>query len=243
MPWFYAEAGQQKGPVADEEFERLVHEGVVRSSTMVWREGMADWQPYSAVNASAGATCVVCRQQFPIDAVMQLGEATVCAACKPVYLQRLREGASAPLPVPAFPYAGFWIRALAAFIDLLLLEGVSAGIHLATGSSLREYFSFESSEWTDRHWILLGTELALDTAYETLLVANFGGTVGKLICRIRVVTADGQRLSLARSFGRALALWVSLLPCGLGYVMAAFDSQKRALHDRICGTRVIWAKQ
>ncbi len=30
-----------------------------------------------------------------------------------------------------------------------------------------------------------------------------------------------------------------LLPCLGGLVMAAFDSQKRALHDRICGTRVI----
>jgi uncharacterized RDD family membrane protein YckC len=25
----------------------------------------------------------------------------------------------------------------------------------------------------------------------------------------------------------------------IGYIMAAFDSQKRALHDRICDTRVI----
>jgi hypothetical protein len=25
----------------------------------------------------------------------------------------------------------------------------------------------------------------------------------------------------------------------IGYIMAAFDDQKRALHDRICNTRVI----
>jgi len=28
----------------------------------------------------------------------------------------------------------------------------------------------------------------------------------------------------------------------IGYIMAAFDSEKRALHDHICDTRVIYAK-
>jgi len=31
------------------------------------------------------------------------------------------------------------------------------------------------------------------------------------------------------------------LTMGIGYIMAGLDTQKRALHDRICDTRVIHA--
>lgn len=83
----------------------------------------------------------------------------------------------------------------------------------------------------------------MDITYQTIFVARFGGTVGKLICRIRVIRVDGQRLSFRHALARAAATYVSLLPCGIGLIMAAFDSEKRTLHDRICGTRVIWKKQ
>jgi uncharacterized membrane protein YjgN (DUF898 family) len=46
MQWFYASNGQQKGPVSDEEFEKLVREGVIRSDTLVWRAGMPAWVPH-----------------------------------------------------------------------------------------------------------------------------------------------------------------------------------------------------
>jgi uncharacterized RDD family membrane protein YckC len=39
--------------------------------------------------------------------------------------------------------------------------------------------------------------------------------------------------------GRYFAQWISAIILAIGYIMAAFDDQKRALHDRICETRVI----
>src|SRR6185503_18003809 len=46
MNWFYAEAGQQVGPIDDQQFDELVRSGKIQDHTLVWREGMANWQPY-----------------------------------------------------------------------------------------------------------------------------------------------------------------------------------------------------
>ena len=45
MAWFYAEGGQQKGPVDDSVLDDLVRSGVIRPETLIWREGQANWQP------------------------------------------------------------------------------------------------------------------------------------------------------------------------------------------------------
>lgn len=56
MQWFYASDGQQKGPVSDVEFEKLVREGIIRSDTLVWRAGMPSWVPHGHLaTGSAGA--------------------------------------------------------------------------------------------------------------------------------------------------------------------------------------------
>ena len=52
MNWFYAQNGQQAGPVADEELAHLVQSGIITPTTLVWHSGLAGWQPYSAVSAT-----------------------------------------------------------------------------------------------------------------------------------------------------------------------------------------------
>ena len=51
--------------------------------------------------------------------------------------------------------------------------------------------------------------------------------------------AENGDLYYARALGRYFAKILSAAICGIGYIMAAFDEEKRALHDRICNTRVI----
>src|SRR5947207_4034156 len=129
MNWYYAEAGQQRGPVSDAELSGLVQAGTVRDDTLVWREGMADWQLYSQVKAARAAesaapprvgafVCWQCGKTFSQDEVIRFGDAWVCAACKPTYVQRLKEGASVSA---ALEYAGFWVRFGAKFIDGLII--------------------------------------------------------------------------------------------------------------------------
>lgn len=42
--WFYASEGQQRGPVAEAQLRELIASGQVASDTLVWTEGMANWQ-------------------------------------------------------------------------------------------------------------------------------------------------------------------------------------------------------
>src|SRR5690349_18935663 len=103
MSWYYATAGQQTGPVNEDELQSLVQQGVVTSETLVWREGMANWQPYGESVGSATTTmaapvvvdrvtCAHCGGSFARSEIISLGGRPYCASCKPVALQQLREG-------------------------------------------------------------------------------------------------------------------------------------------------------
>lgn len=56
---------------------------------------------------------------------------------------------------------------------------------------------------------------------------------------VKVVNEDGTPITMGRSALRYLAKMLSGLILCIGYIMAAFDEEKRTLHDRLCGTRVI----
>jgi hypothetical protein len=110
MTWYYAHAGQQRGPVSDEELQALVNSGVVTAATLVWREGMSDWRPYAAVvpppplpgapplppmePAVSGPTavCAECGRVVAASDTVALQGRLICAACKPQVVQRMIEG-------------------------------------------------------------------------------------------------------------------------------------------------------
>ena len=107
MNWYYVRDGQQDGPHSDEALRELLKTGAVDASTLVWREGMANWQPLaeaapqllgagasapSAVAPQASVKCVECGGFFPASEMISLGGASVCARCKPVRLQKMQEG-------------------------------------------------------------------------------------------------------------------------------------------------------
>lgn len=51
--WFYERAGEQSGPVSQEEAEALIHQGVITRDTRVWRGGMPDWLPAGQAGIAA----------------------------------------------------------------------------------------------------------------------------------------------------------------------------------------------
>jgi len=74
-----------------------------------------------------------------------------------------------------------------------------------------------------------------------LVAFTMGGqTLGKMAVDIRVVSDDSDdALDLGRAFART-AVWVLLaVPAGLGFLTALFSRDRRALHDRFAGTRVV----
>jgi len=88
--------------------------------------------------------------------------------------------------------------------------------------------------------VLFFINLAIAISYETFMIGKYGSTVGKMACNLKVVTPEGGQVSYMRAFGRYFAKILSYLICAIGYIIAAFDDQKRALHDRICDTRVVY---
>ena len=82
-------------------------------------------------------------------------------------------------------------------------------------------------------------QYAVPAIYESWCVGKFAATPGKMACKLKVVLPDGGQVSYPRAIGRHFAKYISGMILLIGYIMAAFDKQKRSLHDRICDTRVI----
>src|SRR2546428_4847826 len=84
MNWYYMDNGERKGPVDDNEFGRLANIGQMTADTLVWREGLSDWQPYQAVSGQSAvatsdkALCVECGQVFPTSEMLQYQGSWVC---------------------------------------------------------------------------------------------------------------------------------------------------------------------
>jgi len=49
MEWYYSNSGVQSGPVAIDDLRAKVATGEVLGADLVWRDGMPDWMPASAV--------------------------------------------------------------------------------------------------------------------------------------------------------------------------------------------------
>lgn len=111
MTWFHAAGGQQAGPFTDAQFADLVASGTIQPSTLVWQEKLPNWIPLSQVpremlppipatpgnNPAAPPTaaplrCSNCGGQFTSDNLVQIENALVCPNCKPVVLNRIKEG-------------------------------------------------------------------------------------------------------------------------------------------------------
>ena len=64
-------------------------------------------------------------------------------------------------------------------------------------------------------------------------------TVGKLICRIRVVDVEGRRISFGRATGRYFARALSAMIGMIGVLMILFTKLNQSMHDRMTKTVVI----
>jgi uncharacterized RDD family membrane protein YckC len=64
-------------------------------------------------------------------------------------------------------------------------------------------------------------------AYSIFFVGKYGATPGKMACKIKVVDGSGAKIGYARATGRFFAEFLSGLLCHIGYIMVAFDEEKR----------------
>lgn len=197
-------------------------------------------EPYAAAPVPAPAStqvyCSQCGQPYRSEEMIRFGSTAVCANCKDVYAQRLRETGQV---AGARVYGGFWIRFVAVLIDGIALWIVNFAIQIATGMRATATRDLASMMGTMGLNFLISISISL--FYEAFFLVQYGATPGKMIFSLKVITPDGGGISWGRAVGRYFAKWLSGITLCIGYIMAAFDVEKRALHDYIAGTRVVRA--
>jgi uncharacterized RDD family membrane protein YckC len=157
----------------------------------------------------------------------------------------------APYAQGGVRYGGFWIRFLARFIDWIILMVASAiirfpltmamgGIGAGLGRTRDPAALFAAlPALAGVIGLSILIQFAVSFAYEVYFVSSRGATLGKMILGLKIVRADGGPVSVGLAAGRFFATMLSSLTFMIGFIIAGFDDQKRALHDRICDTRVI----
>jgi len=197
--------------------------------------------------------CSQCGRQFAHSELVPIAGNWVCGDCKPAFLSRIMaSGAAARSPL-GWHYGGFWIRFGARVIDNLVLGVPLFVLVIALLPNLIK--QNQGNPANPNLAAFMGLLLTLSLvyfliliSYEVLMLRYRGGTLGKMACGLKVVRADGSELGWGVSFGRFF-MW-NVVTSGIPYlsviltltsgIMAGTDSEKRALHDRVCNTRVIY---
>ena len=256
MEWYYAVGGQRVGPVSQADFDRLAHEGVIKPDTLVWRQGLPNWQAHGSVAPGAAAEgvppqiddgteiCAVSGKRYPRREMIQFEGKWISAEHRDAFFQRMREGVTQPGQVV---YAGFWVRFLAKIIDGIVITVVTLVLNMIFAALIlgsANYFTAQASPENIAPFLIfqgvtMVVNIAFTLGYTLFFVRRFSATPGKMALGLKLVRADGSALSKGRIVGRYFAEWISSMILGIGYILAAFDDQKRTLHDHICDTRVI----
>ncbi|WP_280769924.1 RDD family protein [Salipaludibacillus daqingensis] len=140
-------------------------------------------------------------------------------------------------PYVTIPYAGFWMRVWAYLVDLIIVSSLS-GILLVP-----LYFAMNVDEWTLGIFTVAGIVANLVAfGYFSLMTKYFQQTLGKQIFGLKVYSyTDGAKLTWLDVIFRELVgryIHQSLVITNILYVVVAFSSEKRGIHDRLGQTFV-----
>ena len=142
-------------------------------------------------------------------------------------------------------YAGFWVRLLALIIDGLLLSLILMPILKAVFPSDVVSSSYMASGAAGFSTNLGGTAgtlySILSMLYFVVMTVMFGGTLGKMAMKIKVVDENGANIGWGAGVLReVVGKFISAIVIGLGYLWVAFDAKKQGWHDKIAKTYVVY---
>jgi uncharacterized RDD family membrane protein YckC len=210
------------GPIKGSKLKEMIENGVVARISNVNLVGAPDWVPIENTGFAASFTT--------------LAEA---ASSVPFAGAKAREVRS------DVKFAGFWIRLGAYAIDYaltVLLVGLAGALFAVVAVSI--FGSAESEAFLNNNTLavnIIGTAIAL-AYYAYFSAGPWQATPGKRICGIYVVRTNGQRVDAPFAILRNFAYLLSTLPLFLGFLMIFWTDEHKALHDMICGTRVVYGK-
>jgi uncharacterized RDD family membrane protein YckC len=136
-------------------------------------------------------------------------------------------------------YAGCVSRFVAYVVD----SGTSTGLFmlaLATASFAASILVGHPINWNKGDIALIVAFAAWQFVYYAYSWAANGKTFGMALLGVRVVSRDGGDAGPRRAVVRTLAFPLSFLLFGLGFAGIVFGRERRALHDVIAGTAVVY---
>jgi len=126
-------------------------------------------------------------------------------------------------------------RAVAFVIDEFLLSTLFMVVLWDTISQAKDFdtFLFITNAYALEY-------IGIKIVYQTIFVALYGATLGKMAVRIRVAAIDsGANPGWAAALNRAVFRILSEIIFYLGFIWAMFDPYNQAWHDRTARTVVV----
>jgi uncharacterized RDD family membrane protein YckC len=144
--------------------------------------------------------------------------------------------------------AGFFSRFEAFVIDLVILSIIQL-VSSAFIQTILRFFRLTGLISRIQAFLDNSTlDIAVGSAVFALFVIGYfvffwtlvGYTPGKAILGIKVMKMNGAKLSFGRSLLRFFCYWISAIPIFLGFLWVLWDPKRRAWHDKIAGTQVLY---
>ena len=239
MSWYFVDNEEKIGPLEDAEFHELVSRGRISDDTLVWQKGMREWEPYENVMV------IKISVQIPESAPEGTAEFSPDSLLSPLPddLSDLANTRAVPGASIGLHYAGFGSRFMARIIDGFVVGGIFAVLGVGMALLLASMGAADPNAAQGAGVVIVITfnmlALGLPIVYNAFFVIRSGATPGKKAMGLKVVLPSGCNVSTGQAWGRAFADLLSQMTMCLGYLLVVFDEEKRALHDHICGTRVI----
>jgi uncharacterized RDD family membrane protein YckC len=203
------------------ELKNWIRDGRVAAMTKVWRSDLSFWSP--------------------ADRYTELHEE----------LARLNASVAAAAD-HALPPAGFWMRLAAFMIDFILLTIIFLAVwtpiagprHWQIPEPPRTLTDASLQQYNEQLWMnnILPVFYAVFLLYSVLLNGRFGATVGKMAIGAKITRPDGSPIGYTRALLRWLAARLSDFFFFSGYLLIALRGDKRALHDLLAGTKVVYKR-
>ena len=132
--------------------------------------------------------------------------------------------------IESYSYAGFWRRVGAYIIDCLVLALPIYGLLYLFNSLLASQYVYLEQAINIGLWCLY---------YTYCESSDMQATLGKKALNMKVIGADGNKLSPAKALFRYLGLFPAMMILFIGIIMIVFTEKKQGLHDKLVKAYVI----
>lgn len=219
---------------------------------------------------AAFGTCEVTGEVLPRNALVQFQGKLVSERGKQILLEQIQSGEQVTAPALSLPGPGRRLLGSIAdnFILSILANIISYAVGYSIGRHLRQtgasQAQIQHAIYSMLVWGAIGG-LVLNVAYYALTEFFWGKTLFKLVCREKVVSVDGDKATFGQCLARELIRWsggvfsitfvavmgqagiipgeaILILWLLIDWLFIVSDQKdRRALHDRLARTRVVFS--